>query len=92
MKETRVGGENGGALSWILWWSGHFKGMVLPQLVGWVQKVVFQAVQLKWLSCTCGGGRFLVGRTKELLRVGQRNRKTQRRGDGDVVGPSWDGA
>lgn len=60
--------------------------MVLPQLIGWAQK---EKIQPKWLPCTGTG--VLVGRARRLSWGGQRNKKTQRSGEGDVVGPSWEG-
>lgn len=64
--------------------------MVLPQLVGWAQKVVARQYSLSGYPVLGKG--VLVERVRELSRVEQGSKKTQGRGDGDVVGPSWDGA
>lgn len=53
MKGIIVGGRNGGALSWMLWWSGHFKDAGYgASSIGWVgSEGGCQAVQLKWSPC-----------------------------------------
>lgn len=75
MKGIIVGGENGGALRWMLWWSGHFKDTEYgASSIGWVgSEGSCQAVELKWLSCTGKGG---PGRVRDLSIVGERNKKT----------------
>lgn len=50
------------------------QGMVLPQLVGWAQKVVARQYSLS--GHPVWGKRVLVERVRELSRGEQRNKKT----------------